>query len=584
MLLTPWTSRTTTESARAWLRRWSGRSLQVWYDPAYRLPIPALEGPTAFDLRRADLVAWHLVHSGAIVRGDLRTPARVSFEDLALVHDVAYLERLDGPDELARIFGVDSAAIPVASTLDAIRLACGGTVAAAREALRSKRATINLFGGFHHAGKAFGGGLCALNDVAVAIAVLRRDGWRGTAAVIDLDAHPPDGLADTLAGNAWIGSISGAEWAALAGVDETVLPAGTTGGPYLAALDALLARVPRRPDLAFVIAGGDVLAGDRLGSFALSRADVRERHARVHRFLAGVPAVWLPAGGYSRDAWKVLAEAAALLATGASPEIGEIDPLRDEFAQRSRGLGPKELVGSLDLDLSDVLADLGMAPTAPMRFLGYYSASGLELAMERMGFLGALRRLGYDPFRVAIDRTDVGDRIRLFGDGDGAEHLLLESVMAKAVIEGSSYLYLHWLTLRHPLSAFTRQRPQLPDQEVPGLGLSRECFEMCARMAARLSLVGVAMRPAWYHTAFAVRHDFRFFDPARQGLFEALVRDLRGLSLLEATRAVDDGRVSLAGERYRWTPDLMIGAPVRDDADDVARVRDQACFTVAPIT
>jgi hypothetical protein len=106
---------------------------------------------------------------------------------------------------------------------------------------------------------------------------------------------------------------------------------------------------------------------------------------------------------------------------------------------------------------------------------------------------------------------------------------------------------------------------------------------MCARIAARLSLVGVAMRPAWYHTAFAVRHDFRFYDPARQGRFEALVRDLGGLSLLDATRAVEGGRVFLAGERYRWEPDLMIGRPFRDDAADVARVRDQTRFTVAAI-
>ena len=91
------------------------------------------------------------------------------------------------------------------------------------------------------------------------------------------------------------------------------------------------------------------------------------------------------------------------------------------------------------------------------------------------------------------------------------------------------------------------------------------------------------MRPSWYHTAFAVRHDFRFFDTVRQGQFEALVRDLGGLSLLDATRAVDEGRVLLAGERYRWEPDLMIGRPFRDDAADVARVRDQTRFTVAAI-
>jgi hypothetical protein len=220
--------------------------------------------------------------------------------------------------------------------------------------------------------------------------------------------------------------------------------------------------------------------------------------------------------------------------------------------------------------------------SGPARFLDYYSASGLELALERYGFLGALRRLGYGPFRVATDRVDVGDRVRLFGSGAGEEHLLLESVMAKTSIEGRSYLYLHWLTLRHPLAAFTRQRPQLPDQEVPGLGLSREVFEMCARIAVRLSLTGgVAMRPAWYHTAFAVRHDFRFADAARQGRFEALLRDLAGMPLLEATRAVTEGRVSLDGETYRWSPDLMVGPAQHQDPSEVARVRDETHFAVA---
>ena len=52
---------------------------------------------------------------------------------------------------------------------------------------------------------------------------------------------------------------------------------------------------------------------------------------------------------------------AALLATGTAPEIGDIDPLRDEFARLSRGLVSKDLEGSLEIDFSDVLADLGMA-------------------------------------------------------------------------------------------------------------------------------------------------------------------------------------------------------------------------------
>lgn len=60
---------------------------------------------------------------------------------------------------------------------------------------------MNLLGGFHHARPDVAGGFCPVNDVAVAIAAVRADGFRGRVLVLDLDAHPPDGLAACLAGD-----------------------------------------------------------------------------------------------------------------------------------------------------------------------------------------------------------------------------------------------------------------------------------------------------------------------------------------------------------------------------------------------
>src|SRR5262249_34747745 len=160
--------------------------------------------------------------------------------------------------------------------------AVGGTLAAARSARARGGPAFNAMGGFHHAGPALGGGLCALNDVAVAIAALRGDGMQGAIVVLDLDAHPPDGLAACLAGDpaAHIGSISGSDWGRLPGrVDETFLP-GADDAAYLAALASLLARLPR-PELCFVLAGGDVLAGDRMGALALTLEGVRARDLAV---------------------------------------------------------------------------------------------------------------------------------------------------------------------------------------------------------------------------------------------------------------------------------------------------------------
>ena len=205
------------------IRRWLGaRPLPVWYDDGYRLPIAGDQARGGIERRRAELVLWALLDRAAIVPADIRRPPRASYADLTLVHAPGYLDSLQDPATLGRIFATAPELVPVEAVLALVRLATGGTIAAAREALASRAPALNLLGGFHHAAPAQGGGLCAVNDIAVAVATLRREGFRGRVCVIDLDAHPPDGTAACLAGDerVWIGSLSGADWGPLAGSVE----------------------------------------------------------------------------------------------------------------------------------------------------------------------------------------------------------------------------------------------------------------------------------------------------------------------------------------------------------------------------
>jgi len=119
---------------------------------------------------------------------------------------------------------------------------------------------------------------------------------------------------------------------------------------------------------------------------------------------------------------------------------------------------------------------------------------------------------------------------------------------------------------------------------VPGLGMAREFGEILSRIAKRLGLAGVAFRPAHFHTAYSARHNMAFADPARQGRFEALVRDAAHLSLLQATLAVDEGRVQLNGAPYAWEADEMAYwlREVPEDPGEVEREKLRVHFTVAP--
>lgn len=534
-------------------------ALPVWYHPDYRIPLASFEARTSAEPRRADFVAWYLVEVGLLSKEDLRSPKVAPLDDVARIHTPTLMSTLDDPAVLARIFGTDTAEVPVDALNRTIRLAVGGTIEAARVALQEKRATLNLLGGFHHAAPEKAGGACPVNDIAIAVGVLREEGFRGRVSVIDLDAHPPDGTAACFANdpNVWIGSISGSNWGDLPHVDETVLAPGAGDAAYHAALDALLARRPPS-ELVFVLAGGDVLANDRMGQLGLTLEGALERDRRVVEHLGATPSVWLPGGGYHPAAWRLFAGTAVLLATGHAEVVPVLDPLRARFAGIAATLDTTKLGAETEWFTPEEVDSLFGAGRGAHRLLGHYTASGVEYGLFAYGILEQIERLGYCHFRVVVDQGTLGDRMRVYGECGGVEHMLIESVVTRDRVADRPVLFIHWLNLRNPRATFSDKRPRLRGQDAPGLGLAREAGEMLARIAARVGLDGVAFRPMFIHSAWTARYDFRFIDPVREGQFEALVRDLRGTPLPAIDAALGEGRLTCNGEVWRWEPELMV--------------------------
>lgn len=573
------------------LRRWfdRGARLKVFYDEAYRLPLSGVEsGPAHLETRRADDAVHYLLAVGAIAESDVLTPLPASYGDLGRVHSDEYLESLQRVETLAHIFAVDPTDVFVDEVMRTIRLATGGTIQAARHALEHQSPVLNTLGGFHHATPTRGAGFCAVHDIAVAIAVLRADGFTGRVAVLDLDCHPPDGTSACLGRDptVWLGSISGTAWGALEGVDEVHLPERTGDAEYLAGLDRLLSRMPE-VEFAFVLAGGDVLAGDRLGTLGLSLAGVRRRDLRVFEHFAELPQVWVPAGGYTSYAWQVLAGSGLVLARSSlEPIPQDYDPLAARMRGIARTLKAENLGSPPMLSEADVAEALGLPRSGPRRLLDFYTAEGLEFALEKYRVLPLLRRLGFEHLHVVLDRAGGFDRARLLGRDatTGASVVLVELEVERRRVGTGTFLFVNWLSLRNPRAKFSSVRPQLPGQEVPGLGLAKEVANLLGLIATRLVLDGVAFRPSWFHMAWAARDSARFVDPRRQGRFEALCRDLRQVPLLQATRAVAEGRVLLNGAPYAWEADEMVRwlHPREDEADRaaIAAEREASHFTV----
>jgi hypothetical protein len=536
------------------LGRWFQDSLPAWYDPGYRPPVLGAQR-LGVDPRRADRVAWYLVQAEKMSQGELRQPGRVSYRDLARVHSPEVLEALGDPNALAVAMGLEAGDVVGVELAHCLRVVCGGTLEACREALRARGPTLNLEGGWLRAGPKSGQGIEQLNDVAVAVAALRAEGFRGRIAVLSVGTGPVEPLRACLGPDPrlWTGHMESQE----------------EGEAWLADLGRLLGTMPRSA-LTIVVCGSE--DSERLGLDVL-----RKRDRRVDQALDGRARVLLPGGGGGNRAWRALAGTA--LAVGLRterPVAPDFRPMRAHFADIAKGLKDRELAQD---DLSFGIAEeLGERPAGD-RILGFYTVEGVELALYEYGVLDHLQRLGFGRFRVALDAQPLGSRIRLFGSQAGEEELLVECTLSSETVHGEPYLFVHWLNLRNPVGTFSARRPRLPGQDAPGLGLAPEMAELLRRMARRLGMAGLAMQPSWFHVAYSARHDLRFETPELQGRFQALIRDLRGVPLSTLTRAISQGEVLLNGAPYLWDAERMTSNAAPDPAQ-VKRIAKESAFTL----
>src|SRR5918911_2635693 len=226
--------------------------MRVFYTPRYYADIGAGH---VFPIRKFELVHDRLLREGTLRATNIIEPQPASVTDVLLVHTEDYVTRLRAgaltERELRRLGLPWSKALVRRSFL-----AAGGTLAAARHALRA-RVGSNLAGGTHHAFPDHGEGFCVLNDVAIAIRALRRDGLIARAAVVDCDVHQGNGTADIFADDPSVFTFSmhGAKnyplFKARSSLDVE-LPDGTGDGEYLRVLaDHLPRAFAHEPEIVF---------------------------------------------------------------------------------------------------------------------------------------------------------------------------------------------------------------------------------------------------------------------------------------------------------------------------------------------
>ena len=561
----------------------------LWYHPQYRVEklgetarVPGVE------VARGEKILGSLGAVGLIGPKQVRPAPLVALADLAKVHSDAYLAKTAQPEYLGRIFGLEAHDVEVDPVLIAQRRQVGGTAEAAMWAVRrSDRVAFNIGGGFHHAEPEAGGGFCVYNDIAVAIAVLREDGFDAPIAIVDLDYHQGNGNIVTYEHDETVFtySIHGSVWSHVeaAADSQFLLPSEVDDEAYMKVLrDTLTAALERIvPKLIFYVSGNDVLAEDRLGEFMLTRKGVLERDcfvielARQH----GCPVVVTLGGGYSDDAWRSSTDFIRWLLTDEAAITEEPKKsLFEQYTQIAQELDPYDLQrpsGDFTITEEDLYGDLTGSRAHSTRILDYYSRHGLEFAIEKYGLAETIRARGFTDLRLDIDPADPErQHLTVHAKKDGEEHLLVDQVLRRVkrpAPEGLeppddlTFLYIEWMMLQNPTANFSLRDPQWPGQDHPGLGIGEPTMHMLFQGAQRLGLDGLAHHPSRYHIAFIGGGQSFFLDPKLQGRFEAIREVLGPLDLSEAAWKMERGEVYWGdGERIEWIPeDIVIPASER---------------------
>jgi len=291
--------------------------------PTFYLPI----GQSVFPVSKYRLMCEYLLEQSIAGPEDFVAPPPASNEDVLLVHTPEYVEKLRaGTLSESEEWQLE---VPYSRELvEAYWLCAGGTILAADCALRDGVA-FNISGGFHHAFADHGEGFNLINDVAVAIRRMQKQGKIKTAMTLDCDVHHGNGTAaifgirdaspppmperppymrESPARDVFTISLHQENnypaWKPTSAIDVG-LPDGMGDDEYLAWLKkALMSGLHRfQPDLIFYLAGSDPYRGDLLGGLALTIEGLKHRDEFVFRAAKarGIPVVALPAGGYASD-------------------------------------------------------------------------------------------------------------------------------------------------------------------------------------------------------------------------------------------------------------------------------------------
>ncbi|WP_227396600.1 acetoin utilization protein AcuC [Jeotgalibacillus aurantiacus] len=324
-----------------------------------------------FNQKRLQLTLDLLKDSGFINDEDIIPPRSATDEELALVHDPAYIKavQLAGRGELskdkAENFGLGTEDTPVFKNMhEASARLVGGTLTAVDEVMENRyQHALSLGGGLHHGFRGKASGFCIYNDSSVAIRYMQQK-YNARVLYIDTDAHHGDGVQWSFYDDPSSCTLSIHEtgrylFPGTGAVNERghgkgygysfniPLDAFTEDDSFIEAYEKSFRKVIEffKPDIILTQNGADAHCLDPLTHLSSTIRTYEEipriAHELAHEYCDGR---WIAVGGGGYDIWRVVPRAWSRIWMEMTGAVPESDNIPQSWLDKWQGESPVPLM------------------------------------------------------------------------------------------------------------------------------------------------------------------------------------------------------------------------------------------------
>ncbi|MGQ9617872.1 MAG: hypothetical protein ACUVUG_02800 [Candidatus Aminicenantia bacterium] len=201
-------------------------------------------------------------------------------------------------------------------------------------------------------------------------------------------------------------------------------------------------------------------------------------------------------------------------------------------------------------------------------FLGRYTISRVYSILERKGFVDFAKRKGLYPILFDLSWKDLcTQRLEIYFSQKDEKHRIVDLILKEKpfsfpISEGEErefrFLFIEWLCLQNPISSFTKDKPRLPGQTYPGLGLGERLWNVFELLVKFMQIDGVMIKPKFLHNAIMNRKLFRFIKPEKEGELRAIMKDLGHYHLAVIAWASYHGCIFEEEKKYEWIADALV--------------------------